>query len=267
MAQTKITLFFSLLFFAILNTATAQENSSQKSSFKKNTIGMQAGYTQSYIKDLNYSPLNYSAQGFNIGLSYERITKKENLFFLKTDFSSSTLSHKISDKFDADRYLVNLEIGYLKNIHLSNEKLNLKIGGSYHSYIDATFFDGIEAITFFTLHGVDISTRFSYQISSKKRLTTSLSVPVFGLLVRPPYTGWDKFIIESQDTPAKVFFRGDLASINKYVALNWNLNYSYSLSPKWNLSAQYQLRYYKTKELDLAKYLTNQLSFGANFKF
>ncbi|WP_291727224.1 hypothetical protein [Bernardetia sp.] len=271
MKKTVLLLMSCTIFFSYYTKAqTKEKNLNQIISTlsKKNNIGIQIGGNYSYFKDLNYSPLNYLGRGVLLGINYQRITKKGDIFFSNIDFSSSTIKpNKEIESFEADYYLANLEVGYLKKIPQRNERLVLHIGGGYHTYFNATFYDGVEAISFFALHGIDLTGRLSYRLSSRQQITTSLSVPIFGLMSRPPYTGWDKFIVESQNNPVRVFFRGKWTSFNDYLVVDYDLNYSYKCSPKWAASANYRLQYYKTEQIHSVKSMNQQISLGLNFNF
>lgn len=258
----------SLLLLALLIGGIVHANAQSDVQIpKKNSIEIKAGINHTFFKDLNYSPLNHSGSGPGIGLQYQRITKQGNLISASLGFSVTTLKSPASIYFDASRYLANLEANYLKRLDLGKEGWKLHVGGGYHSYVDVLFYDGTEAISFFTIHGIDLAAKLSYQIKAKHSLGTSLSIPILGLLVRPPYTGWDKFIGESQDAPAKVFFRGNWTSLNDFLGLNWNLSYAYDLSPAWDLIADYSFQYYRTSQLDLVNIANNQLRVGASFNF
>lgn len=259
--MNKILLLFFLL--SLSYSANAQE----KVPLKKNNLSILAGYNGSYFKDLNYSPLNYTANGIAIALGYKRQSQNNNLWYINFDLSYASLASNASDFFSADRYLSNLEIGYLKNIHEKNDKVNFALGGQYHSYVDIVSYNDFDALTFFATHGIDITTYFAYQLNTKSILTSRLSISIVAILVRPPYTGWNKEISDNEDQPVKILTDGNLASLNKFQSFSWENEYRHYLSDKLDLVVQYRLIYHRTKELDLSKNLNNQLLLGCSFKF
>ena len=256
--KNTILLLICLLFWTTGNAQTETDT-------RRKSIGLKIGFDQTYFKDLNFSPLNYKGSGLVLDLDYRKKTKNDNLFLTRLDYSSTTLEASASEATQTDRYSAHVEFAYLKNLNLSKEKLNLHLGGKYHSYLDLSNFDDTEAVTFYAIHGLDITGLLSYDLNEKHHIQTEISIPVFGVFVRPPYTGWDKQLGEESGVAA--VFKGDLTSLNDFFGINWTTNYQYAISPKWDLTAQYRFRYYRTEKLDLAKMAINQFSVGANLKF
>lgn len=234
---------------------------------RKNTVNLNLGFAKGFFKDKNYSPLNYSSRDFSIDLGYLRALKNKNLLFFSSSFQTGTLSTPVSEFSSSDHYNINLELGYLFKLPHNISKTDFYVGGQYHSYLDLVFYDGTEAITFFGLHGLDISTRISRRVNDKHIFTTNFSLPVVGILVRPPYTGWDKYIVEHADNPLPVFFRGNVTSLNRFIAFNWNFQYQLEISSFLGLNAEYQFRYYKTSVLETAIIPNNQITIGAILRF
>ncbi len=233
----------------------------------KNQIQFLVGYNQTYFKDLNFSPLNYDASSFGVGIQYLRSTQRNNYFFANIDFSPSVLKAAISEFNDADRYLANLEIGFLVNLTKSKEKWNFLLGGQYHTYLSFLFYGDDDAITFLGLHSLDLKAKFDYQFSQKHRLSTNIALPIFGLLVRPPYTGWNKFLGDNENRPLKILTTGDWTSFNDFFAFQWAISYQYQFNPKWSFIASNTFSYYKTDQLDLNKNIDNLFAVGLQLQF
>lgn len=251
----------SLLFCCFCSLLSAQQTT------PKNSLGLSGGISAGWLTDLNYSPLNYKNNGSAFGLHYRRHTKKNYRLYANIELGLTTLKNDISNSFDADNYLANIEIGYLKPTNLPNDRLQLYVGGQYHTFLNTVFFDGTESISFFGVHGVDIAGQLDYQVNEKSQLTMGLSIPVFGQLVRPPYTGWNKFVQENENTPVVVMTTGEWTSLNDYFGINWTLDYRYTLSQKWDLAAHYRFQYYQTDVLKESKIAANQLRVGLHYKF
>ncbi len=225
------------------------------------------GFENGFLKDRNYSPLNYSTNGLALTFGYSKQLKNDNLLLFRTNFQFGEIKTKISDYNSADRYTTNLEFSYLINLPVDIPNMKLHIGGQLHTYADLVFYDGTNAITYYVLHSFDFRGRLSKKINKRHTISSDFSMPVFGLLARPPHTGWDKYIVDHQDNPVPVFFRGDWTSLNDFFAFNWSLKYQYALSQKLDLTINYEFSYHQTKQLKTAIIPTNVLSIGTTFKF
>jgi len=236
-------------------------------AFMENVISFQLGVERGYFKDLNFSPLHYSSSGLVINLGYQRYLKNDNRLFFSSNIQMGELNTAVSEFNISDHSNVNLELGFLRNIPVNASKLTLWLGGQYHFYFDAVFYEGTEAITFYGLHSLDLTASISWDISSKHALSSTISLPVFGLLLRPPWTGWDKYIVEHEDNRLPLYFRGKWTSLNDFFAFNWNIQYYFAITPGWSLTAEYQFRYYRTDELKTAIIPSNQFTVGTRFSF
>ena len=230
------------------------------------SVGFKIGTEISYLKDLNFSPLNYLGVGLVGEVEYHHENVARDIYFGRLSFSLSTLQTKASTGFTSVKYGFNPEIGFLKNLKKPSSRFNYHLGGRYHTYLEFVDYGHTSSVTFFTLHSLDLVGRFSWRIRRRQLFHTELGLPVFGLLVRPPYTGWDKFIVDNQDSPIKVFFRGRWTSLNNFFGINWTVGYLYEVNRNWDFTLQYRFRAYQTDVLDPAKIFTSQVSIGANVK-
>lgn len=264
MKQITLITLFCVLGWTVM---FAQEQKEQKPRSNNNALRVQAGLEQGYFKDLNFSPLNYSSLGLAIKLAYERELKNNDRIFFSINPQLGRLKSEASEYTKSDHYNVNLELGYLVDLPIKSPKLEAMVGGQLHTYLDLTFYGGTSAVSFFGLHSLDLLGQLSWKIDEKQTVIGNLSLPVFGLLSRPPYTGWDKYIVEHADNPLPVFFRGDWTSFNDYLAVSWNVQYEYQLAQTVDLIAEYQFSYHRTEQLKTAILPSNQITFGARLKF
>ena len=260
----KIALTITLL---LLSLFTLRAQSVGDKTIRKNNINLGFGLGRGYLKDQNYSPLSYSSGGVVINAGYRRNLKKNNLLFLTSDIQFGELNTTVSEYNTSDHYNVNLELGFLGNIPVNASELKLWLGGQYHSYFDAVFYKDTKATTFYGLHSLDLAGSLSWDISSKHALSSTISLPVFGLLVRPPWTGWDMYMDEHEDNRFPLYFRGKWTSLNDFFAFNWNIQYHFAITLGWSLTAEYQFRYYRTDELKTAIIPSSQFTIGTRLSF
>lgn len=233
----------------------------------QNSLGIRVGYNQGYFKDLNFSPLNYTEAGMLFGLTYTKLSSKEKgVLNVDLEFSSSQLKTKKSSYLVSNSTLANLEISYLRRVS-SSKDLSFYIGGEYSSYVQIVDWQDFDSFSYLASHGIGVKGLLFYDLTPIHRFSTSLFIPVFQFLARPPYNGIDEEIIENQDNIAKIIFNGSPSSVGQYLALEWKINYLLSISEKVDLSATYLLRYQNLSEINKVIHLQNQLSIGANIKF
>lgn len=235
-------------------------------STKNNSFALSLGYEKSYFKDINYSQLNQQGNGAVLQFQFQKKLKSNALFSTALDLPFAITKPKAADHFKAAQTIANIEIAYLKNVPFESEKFQLYLGGQYHTYYHLVFYNGTESFTMFGTNGIDVSTFLNYTISSKQNISTKISLPIVAQLVRPPYTGWDKFITDNYQNIPKILTRGKIASINKYFGVNFDLNYEYQYKAKKSILVNYGLRYYTTPEVKKSIVLNNQLNVGLIFK-
>jgi len=239
----------------------------QETTTSNNAFNLEIGLNNTYVKDINFSPLNYLGNSYDIKFGYIRKTKKLNIFFSSLNLSSGVLKTNASNLFNSDRALGIIKIGYLKNVKKVNSKTNFYVGSQYKTYLSMMFYDGTRSFSFFGLHSVDIIGSFDYQYTNKHSINASVGLPIFGLLVRPPYSGIDKFLAENENNYFKIITNGKFTSLNNFFGLDFGLSYKYKLSKKWDLLVSNHFHYYKTKWNDINKSIDNSITVGTQFNF
>ncbi len=245
----------------------AQKDTTQRNL--KNKIAIEFGYNQVYLKDHVFSPLNYTGGGSLISLNYQRNSNElKNMIFVDFNLISTGLKTNASDLLSSHQYIGNFEIGYLRNTRISiMPKIELFIGTSYISEIG--YLDWFsESRSYFATHGLTAKTLLLYQPKPKHLIQTTLSIPIFQLMVRPPYNGFNKETEELFDRSIiRLVFKGKFASFNQYFGLFWKTSYTFQLSRRWDLDFAYSLNYRRTYEENHLIQFNNILSSSIHFKF
>ena len=252
----------SFLFFTFLSQILpAQDNGK---SFKKH-LNVDIGFHKIYLEDENFSPLNQNGGGLLYAISYRRCSK--NSYGISIRYGSGILGSGPSDRFNTSYINANLSLDYLVRLSDGAKPFNSYLGVAYNTQV--LFFDwyDLEAFSYTATHGFSLKGMATIKIKEQHFIQSSLDIPMLQFLGRPPYNGIDEFIIENQDNPANIIFHGNLASINKYVALEWLLSYSYQLSGRIDFHVNYSLYAQKVNEPNHLRSLSNAVSTGVRFKF
>lgn len=229
----------------------------------RNNVTLTFGLNRGYFKDVNYSPLNYTAPGKHFGISYARNTAAGDRWNTGIGLDLGTVKSAADDpRIKPDRYRIDLSLGYLKGLSGNDEERQFHVGANYRSYVDIVLYDDDEAVTFFGLHAFEGAAAGAWKVGNKQRFTTGVSVPVFGLLARPPYTGWDKYIVENSGNIPGIVTRGKWTSLNDFFAFRGQLGWEYQVGRQWALGANYMLSYYSSRVLDSVRHFDNRFSFS-----
>ncbi len=162
---------------------------------------------------------------------------------------------------------ISIGMEYLVKIENENESLNFYLGGVYETRALFVEWNDLDAFSYTSTQGLAIKGLVTKKFNSKHSIQTSLGIPVFQFLGRPPYNGIDEFIIENQDSPVKIMLKGEPSSFGQYLGLDWNLGYNYQITPRlvWNID--YSLFIQKVKDVHQFKRLSMVPSTGLTFKF
>lgn len=248
---------------SILINVNAQSNINNK---KPNQLSLRVGMDHTYHKDLIFSPLNNIGNGGLVVLGYRR-TGKQYLLTSNIDLTYTNLTSKASQFFSYSRFLVNVDLSLLAKLPLQHEKLQAYIGAGFLNRIDLIDYIGFTSVTYFNFYGLTLNTQLAYEISSRHRVKIACALPIYGKVARPPYTGWDKFMVEHADNFPAVFYRGEMYVIGQFFGFHGQVDYAYQLSTRFDLAASYRLMFYQVNDPQESITLSNQLSIGTNFKF
>ncbi len=255
--------FFGLLLFTTCFLG-AQTDAAPR---YQNEVGIAIGLHSGFFRDRNFFPLNYSNSGWDVRLHYGRITRGGNRYHVGFGLASAGLTSAVRDETAPARYLVDLTAGWQKRFDLPDAGATVYAGLNYRSSLDITFYDGTEAVTFFALHGLEAAGEAIWRYRDRHSFRVNASIPFVGLLSRPPYTGWDKFIVDNSDNIPKVITRGRWTSFNDFFVARAGLAYGYALNDRWSMEARYRLAYRSTRLLDPVRSLDNVFSLSTTRKF
>lgn len=261
-------LYIVCLLLAGSCVATAQYTATEAPRYQ-NQLTLFIGLSSGYFRDRNYSPLNYHSNGLRFGLRYDRTTASGHRWTGGLGGSLGKLKHPSEyERHDpADRYQLDISLGYLRRVGRGSANRQGWLGLNYRSYVDLTLYDGSEAVTFYGLHAFEAAAATSWKTGSQHRLEAGLSLPVFGLLARPPYTGWDKFIVDNASNIPAIITRGDWVAFGRFTGLRASAAWHYDLGNSFSTTARYSLAYYAAKELDPVRMLDNSFSLSSTLKF
>ena len=236
---------------------------------KKNAIGLSYGVNSGLLKDLNFSALHYKESGHLFSLQYLRHNPiRKNIFEVGIDFSSGKTKTDVSPFLTANYIYGKINVSYyLKFVASKSEKWNFYAGAGYVTNFFSVEWNDYEAFSYFAAHGLTLNCKANYIINKRNQFYSTISIPFFELLARPPYNGRDEFIIENENSPAKIFFHGKLATFNQYFGFSWTTKYIFSVNKLIDLSANYNLNLQKVSGVNKLTHLQNQLQAGLNFKF
>ncbi len=255
-----------LVLLLVLTTSTFLTAQITRTENSRNNLTLTIGLNQGYFKDQNFSPLNYRSTGPRFGLAYTRNTAAGHQWSTELGASLNTLKNPTNYELDPDRYQIDIALGYLKALNNNTSKRQLHLGGKYRTYVDLTLFDGAEAVTFFALHAFEVAGAGAWRTGERHSFKASASIPVFGLLSRPPYTGWDKFISDNARNIPKIVTRGDWLTIGAFTGLRAGLGWEYQLSDRFAAEARYSLAYYATQRIDPFRSLNNSFSINLTYR-
>ena len=232
---------------------------------KPDQLAVEVGPHLGYLRDINFSPLNYRETGIVFSLAYSHRNKKDNLLFTAdVDYMQGKLKTDVSDYFTTNMFLANLELSLLfKLSNSAQRKLLMFAGPQYNSFFQyAQWGTDRESWTYLMAHGLNIKGLAMYRISARSSIQSSLSIPVISNFVRPPYNGFDQYIVDHSEKVMQLSFRGETASFDKYVAFDWKTTYCYDTGEHLSVLFRYLARYQYVPGVNKVVQFQNQLTAG-----
>jgi hypothetical protein len=232
-------------------------------------IGIEVGYDQGYLKDQIFSFLNYSQIGIVVGLNYLYYKPNGN-YRIQSSFSFGlgNLKTEVSDFFESSYIMANFQLDYLRKLpFIKKERLCIYIGPEYRTQLNYLDWDDLSTFSYLATHGIAIKALGTYQLSTRSNIQSSISIPFFQSLVRPPYNGIDEFVIANTNNVSNILFTGKASSFNKYLGVNWQTNLRFDISKRFELMVNYYMLYQRVFDDQKFIQLNNQFTIGTNFKF
>ncbi|MEM7654491.1 MAG: hypothetical protein AAF399_00050 [Bacteroidota bacterium] len=233
----------------------------QNSASPTQTLGIQLGYDRTFFQDANFSPLHYGGDGLAFRISYAKETAGRHLFLTEIGYAQVKLQAAAARFAEAQNVVGHLRAHYLLPIGGNQQRISMKLGGGLVSHIDNTIFEDSDAISYLNLHGIEVAYLVAYQLSPRHHLQATASLPIIGLLVRPPYTGWD--VDSFERSGLELAYRGKLTSFQDFFGLTLAASYRYQMSGRISWEMQGRWQYYQTSQLTAATTAHLQLSGGA----
>lgn len=265
MTDRKILIISTIFLFLTMNVHSQKDSTNRI----KNEIVLYGGFNQGFLKDPIFSNLNYSENGYLVGSQYRQY-KPNGKAILETNlsFSQGKLKTSYSDYFTSSYIFGNISIAYLRKVvNIKNNKIRGFLGVKYKTQFQHSDWNKLSSYSFLATHGILLQSTFFYDIKPRHLIETSISIPFFQLMARPPYNGIDEFIIANNDKVLKLIFTGKPNTINKYFEINWSAGYKFKIKNRLYLNINYTLNYHKVFDTNVFIQLQNQITTGVNLKF
>ncbi len=230
-----------------------------------------AAYARGYWKDIIFSPLNYRTQGAGYQLGYQRENRKRSALFQATldgGFGQIIPARTDLSYFTSEYIVGNLTLGLLKLVPLKSDKLRLFLGPQYR--LNVSYFDYRDQTTFSFVgsHTLDAEALLRYAFSPRHSVSSNVSVGLIGLVVRPPYGGYDtRLLYNYENRPLRLIVDGGrFASLFNYQLIGWNINYHFALTGRAHLTVHYAFNYQRVRDrFHPFVQALNQVGGGINF--
>jgi len=250
---------------------------------KKNSLTFSFGPGFIVRQDLIFSPFIHTDFSFlNAGLDFTRDAD----LYQKVSLRYGNFGPKVTAPYDftvhgeaetAYPHNFNLiEIDYLlgKTI-MESDKSTLTAGGLFTSDIHAMnyVYGRISSFGYYAAFGFGIFGKYDLALSEKSKVSTTLQLPLFAWLARPPYIGIDDEFIEniSSHSGFKTFASfvgdGELVTWNRLQTVDLEIKYTYRLNDKWDLGGAYLFEFIHSSQPRNLLSFRNSINLFSTFRF
>jgi len=244
-------------------------NYGQEMNLSNKGLGITVGYNYGYFKDLNYSPLNYQQKGLSIAFDYTFPNRRNgDLLNIHLDFSPNTIETATAEYFTADFYNGSIQFDYLKKLNTSNAKLSTYLGGQFNTDNTFVFWENTNSFTYNFAHSLSVKGQVGWQLGNGNIIQSSLAIPIVNWSVRPPYNGFNKTTEANEERYLRLLTEeGKLTTMNKYFAIDWDIQYRIVTKGRWDLALQYGVQYQHYNDVHSLTRLQNQFAVTGILKF
>jgi hypothetical protein len=204
------------------------------------------------------------------GIQYQHLGRNlKHLFNGEVNFTSGHLDTRATSFFKTPFVQGNISLFFLFSVRqLSNKNMRVYAGPQLNSFFQyMQWGEDMDSWNYLMVHGLNLALSSHYKLTERKSIITTLSIPVISDLVRPPYNGFDEYIVQNQEETLKIAFKGEPASLNKYMNVDCRFVYHYALGGHADFTAGYLFRYQRIPGYNKLVHFQNQFSAGLTFKF
>ncbi len=218
----------------------------------RHRVSVVASPVLGYWKDVSFSPLNYRMEGAAYRLDYlGRNRSGTALFEASADVGFGSIAPVRTDLtfFTSDYIVGDLTLGYLKVLPQKTEKLRLSLGPQYHFNIGYFDYRSQDSFTFVASHTLNAAALLQYSPGSRHTISAKASVALAGLLIRPPYAGYDTPLLNNYENhPLRLVFEGGrFAALHNYQLARCGLDYRFGLTARMQLALRYGFSYQRVQ--------------------
>ncbi|WP_420571339.1 hypothetical protein [Kordia sp.] len=233
----------SIVIFTLLFSVSLKAQHQKDSIQKSNQLEFSAGYTFGVLKNLAFAPvIRYDYNAVNYQFRYTRITKRNKLFEVQLNYVDSNLETTIIPEPNPQYSKISLNFSSLKRV-LNQTKLSIHLGlqtqTAVASYQNWKLYDFHQKL--------GVASRFTYKINTKHSLSSKITLP---------------FLLWRTSSFEESFY-----SLGTYQSILWNTEYSYQLSERFDIKANYSFNYDRIQIPSAYRELQYQINLGINFKF
>jgi hypothetical protein len=261
-----------------VNSQAQQSDSEQFQTFKYQ-LGFGLGYQSRQLLDEQKSALVYVSHEYQGTLFFKK-EKEKSLFSAGLDFSLG--SYEARHKQGRQLYTVDYDI----NGNVTTDSVHLT-SGIVAGKINVTYLRNISGGTFRWMAGGTLQDRLIYpennigllnslslnaalyvskKIQANQIISAKLELPVVAINTRLP---WHNTATDPVKSEVATFFKkgSRFVTLDKYQSVQFNFNYSFRISAKWRLGADYEFDWIRVPYYQPMKSYVNRISLYTSFSF
>ncbi len=273
----QLTLIGCLLFG--ITSMQAQSTFFTNEKYPQNGLSIQFGWQWNRAQDLVFSPLVYTGSSFtNLTIQYERYQKRGihqiNLGYNQSDITAAPLITftdfgQSFTRIPSVLRQIHLHYGYAHLIK-NTDTFQWYVGGILETQLHHTSYNFGVSDDDGYLFSNDLQTWLIafLQLDSKNRIRLNLSLPLLTYATRPKFAIVDNEEIQHDGSGlAFLYQQGEWASLNNYLALDFNLTLDHRISNTAAIQLGYGLEYDRHEQPLSTSILKNQFNLGVSFTF